>query len=61
MEAANNLPKVQFCKTSLQRLWKAMNSKLDHSTAQILQHADELTKADSKNEVLMSTSVADIK
>ena len=38
-----------------------MNSKLDHSTAQILQHADELTKADSKNEVLMSTSVADIK
>ncbi len=61
MESANNLPKVEFCKTSLQRLWKAMNNKIDYSSAQLLQHADELTKPESRNELLMTSSVANIK
>lgn len=60
-EANNDEPKIVLCKAFLKRLWEMSLGKLDCATAHILQHSDELTNPDNRNEVHLEEKCDSVK
>jgi len=60
-EANNDEPKIDLCKAFLKRLWETTVNKLDRATAHILQHSDEITKPENRNEVHLEEQSEDVK
>lgn len=60
-EANKDAAKIDLCKAFLKRLWELTVKKLDRSTAHILQHSDEMTKPENRNEVQLEEKSNDVK
>jgi cancer susceptibility candidate protein 1 len=60
-EAKADDDRVELCRGFLKKLWELTVQKLDRGSAFILQHSDELTTADVKNELMLEQQLDGIK